>query len=69
MNIDASTDSGYYTEVTDHRITKDSCPAVDVDDSGQPIEQNYNATELDEFGEAKKKYKALYYEDTRIWIV
>ncbi|PVH72161.1 hypothetical protein DL98DRAFT_553311 [Cadophora sp. DSE1049] len=62
-------DSGYCTEETDDRMTEDSCPAVDVDDSGQPVEQNYDATELDEFKEAKRKYKALCYEDIRIWIV
>jgi hypothetical protein len=69
MNMDAGTDSGYCTEGTDDPMSEDSCPAVDVDDSGQPVEQNYDATELDEFGEAKRKYKALCYEDIRIWIV
>jgi len=69
MNMDAGTDSGYGTEETDDPMSEDSCPAVDVDDSGQPVEQNYDATELDEFGEVKRKYKALCYEDIRIWIV
>jgi hypothetical protein len=60
--MDAGTDSGYGTEETDDPISEDSWPAVNVDDSGQLVEQNYGATELDEFWEAKGKYKALYYE-------
>lgn len=66
MNIDASTNSGYGTKETDNPITKDSCPTIDVDDSRQPVVQNYNAPELDKFREAKRKYKALYYENIRI---
>ncbi|KAG9232492.1 FluG domain-containing protein [Amylocarpus encephaloides] len=48
------TDSGYCTEETDD-------PMIE--------EPNYDDTELDEFGEAKRKYKALCYEDIRIWVV
>lgn len=69
MHMDASTDSGYYTEETDNPMSKDNCPATNVGESGQPAEQNCDATELDEFGEARRKYKALCYEDIRIWIV
>lgn len=62
MGIDAG--SGYYTEETDDlMMIEDSCPTVDVDDSGQPVEQNYDAAE------AKGEYKAPCYEDIRIWIV
>lgn len=69
MNIDVSTDSGYCSDGTDDTTSEDNCPAVDVDDSGQPVEQNDDALELNEFGVARRKYKALCYEDIRIWIV
>jgi hypothetical protein len=50
-------------------MSDDNCHVVDVDESGQPVEHNDNAPELDKFGEARRKYKALCYEDIRIWIV
>jgi hypothetical protein len=56
MNMDASTDSGYYIEGTDDSMSKDNCPAADIDNSRQPVEQNGEATELDEFGEPRRKY-------------
>jgi hypothetical protein len=47
-------------------MSKDSCPAVDIDDSGQPVKPNYDTTELDKFGETKRKYNVFCYEDIRI---
>jgi hypothetical protein len=68
MMQNAGTDSGYCTEDAADPMNEDNCPAVGVDDSGQPVEP-INATELDEFGELRRKYKALCYEDIRLWIV
>jgi hypothetical protein len=71
MNMEASNDSGYCSDETDSLMNEDNCPSVDVDidDSRQLIAQNADAPEVDEFGEARRKYKALCYEDVRIWIV
>ena len=52
MNIGVSTDSSYCFDGTDDRTSEDNCLVVDVDDSGQPVEQNDDALELGEFGVA-----------------
>jgi len=51
------------TEDADDRYT------VEVDELGEPVRQACDAAELDEFGEATRKYKALCYEDICLWIV
>ena len=52
INIGVGTDSGYCSDGIDDPISEDNCPAVDIDDSSQPVEQNDDALELDEFGVA-----------------
>jgi hypothetical protein len=58
----AGTNSGYYTKDIDNPINEENCPAIGVNDSGQPVKP-INATELDKFGEIRRKYKALCYEN------
>ena len=62
-----SSDSGYCTE--DAKILTCEDKRDVVNDCGQLPEQPSDATEFDEFGEVRRKYKALCYEDIRIWIV
>ena len=38
---------------------------AEVNGLGEPVQQPYDAAELDEFREAIQKYKALYYKDIR----
>lgn len=66
INMDDSADSGYHTEETDNPISKDNCPVTNANVSKLQIEQNCDATEYDEFREARRKYKALCYKDIRI---
>jgi hypothetical protein len=67
----ADRDSGYSSDRTDVTMTEDTddCFTVELDGAGQPVRQNGDADELDEFGEARRKYKALCYEDICLWIV
>jgi hypothetical protein len=67
----ADRDSGYNSDRTDVTMTEDTddCFTVELDGAGQPVRQNGDADELDEFGEARRKYKALCYEDICLWIV
>jgi hypothetical protein len=51
----ADRDSGYNTDGTDVMMTEDT--------------EKCCTTEVDEFGEAVRKYKALCYEDICLWIV
>lgn len=62
-----TSDSGYCTE--DAKILTREDNRDVVSDSVQLPEQPSDETELDEFGEVRRKYKALCYEDIRIWIV
>jgi hypothetical protein len=67
----ADRDSGYNSDRTDVTMTEDTddCFTVEVDGAGRPVRQSGDADELDEFGEARRKYKALCYEDICLWIV
>ena len=47
----------------------DDCSPVKVNAAGRPVQQNGDANELDEFGDVRRKYKALCYEDICLWIV
>lgn len=67
--MDTSTDSGYCSEETDHHTHEDDSIDTGGDDPRRSTEQDCDAAEVDEFGEARRKYKALCYEDIRIWIV
>ncbi|KAE8440383.1 hypothetical protein EG329_008182 [Mollisiaceae sp. DMI_Dod_QoI] len=71
INEDVCYDSGYGTEERDVTMTEDTddCYTAEVDGLGGPVRQVCDAAELDEFGEAVRKYKALCYEDIRLWIV
>jgi hypothetical protein len=46
-------------------MTKDTddCFTVEADGAGRPVQQSGDADELDEFREARRKYKALCYKD------
>lgn len=67
----ADQDSGYNSDETDTLIREgsDNCSAVGTDGPGEPRPQDCDAADLDEFGEAIRKYKALCYEDICLWIV
>ena len=67
----ADRDSGYNTDVIEVTMTEhtDNCYMTEIDESTEPVRQNCDADELDEFGEAIRKYKALCYEDICFWIV
>jgi hypothetical protein len=67
--MDSGIDSGYCPEEKYGPIDEGNYLTIDIDRSNQPVDQDYDAPELDEFGETKRKYKALYFEDIRIWIV
>jgi len=58
-------DSGYNSDGTDVTMTEDTdkCYTTEVDECGQPLRQNLDPAEPGELEEAKRKYKALYYED------
>jgi len=58
-------DSGYNSNWTNITITKDTNDyfIVEVNGTKWPVRQSGNADELNEFGEARRKYKVLYYED------
>jgi hypothetical protein len=43
------------------------CLLSEVDLAGRPVWQNGDVDELDEFGEARQKYKALCYKDVCFW--
>jgi hypothetical protein len=68
---DAGYDSGYGTEERDATMTEDTddCSTAEVDGFREPVQQACDAAELDEFGEARRKYKALCYENICLWIV
>jgi hypothetical protein len=55
IDENAGYDSGYGPEKTDVTMTEDT--------------EDCDAAELDEFGEAIRKYKTLCYEDICLWIV
>jgi hypothetical protein len=61
----ADHDSGYNSDETDTPMTEsgDDCYAVEADGPGEPGRQDCDDADLDEFGEAIRKYKALCYED------
>ena len=67
----ADRDSGYNTDVIEVTMTEhtDNCYMTEIDESAEPVRQNCDADELDEFREAIRKYKALCYEDICFWIV
>jgi len=67
----ADHDSGYSSAGTDVTTTEgtDDCYTTEVDESGELVRQTCDAAELDEFGEATRKYKALCYEDICLWVV
>ena len=64
-DTDEDADSGYGTGETDVTMIKDADDryAAELDESGEPERQSYDASELDEFREARRTCKALYYED------
>jgi hypothetical protein len=64
-------DSGYNSDETDIIMTEktDTRFATKVNKFVERIEQDCDTADLDEFGEAKRKYKALCYEDICLWIV
>jgi hypothetical protein len=57
----ASRDSGYNSDRTDVTMIEDTdyCYLAEVDRTGRPVRKNYDADELDKFGKAIRKYKAL----------
>jgi hypothetical protein len=63
--------SGYISSGTSVTMTEDTPNhhTAEVDEIGEPVQQNCDAAELDEFGEAIRKYKAPCYEDICLWIV
>lgn len=58
-------DSGCTSDRTDMPMTEDTntCYPTKVNEHGKPVQLNCDAAELDEFSEAKRKYKAVCYED------
>jgi hypothetical protein len=64
-------DSGYNSDGTDVTMTEDTDKryTTELDACGQPLRQNSDDAEPREFEEAKRKYKALCYEDICLWIV
>jgi hypothetical protein len=42
---------------------------VEVNGARRPVRQSGDADELNEFREARRRYKALYYEDICLWII
>jgi hypothetical protein len=70
-NKSGEPDSGYGTDEADVAMSEDTndCYTTEIDDASEPVQQNDEAAELDEFGEVIRKYKALCYEDICLWIV
>jgi hypothetical protein len=66
-----SRDSGYSSDGTDVTITEDTANyyTTEVNETGESVRPKCDAAELDEHGEAIRKYKALCYEDICLWIV
>lgn len=64
-------DSGYSSDGIDITMTEDTddCQPINVDGARRPVRPNCDVDEVDEFGEAIRKYKALCYEDICLWIV
>jgi len=64
-------DSGYSSDGTNVAMTEDTANyyTAKVDEIGEPVWQNCDTAELDEFGVEIRKYKALCYEDICLWIV
>ncbi|KAH9203768.1 hypothetical protein DL95DRAFT_418785 [Leptodontidium sp. 2 PMI_412] len=64
-------DSGYNSDKTDVTMTEDTdkCYTTEFDECGEPLRHNLDAAKPSEFEEAKRKYKALCYEDICLWIV
>ena len=65
----ADPDSGYNTDGVDITMTEGTadCDSAEVEKLGGPSQQACD--DVDEFGEAKREYKALCYEDICLWIV
>jgi hypothetical protein len=51
------------------REASDDCYAAEADMPGEPSPRDSDAADLDVFGEAIRKYKALCYEDICLWVV
>ena len=56
------------TTVT-RQMDSDDCYTAEADMPGKPSRQECDAADLDVFGEAIRKYKALCYEDICLWVV
>jgi hypothetical protein len=71
MEEQRRSDSGYASDESDVTMTEDTdkCYTTKLDESGKPLRQTSNAAERGDFEEAKRKYKALCYEDIYLWIV
>lgn len=69
MNMGTGTNSGYCSEEIDNRRRKDNYIDVHSNTLRRSIDQGYDASEVDRFREATRKYKSLCYKDIRIWIV
>lgn len=71
MDGHGCSDSGYSSDGADVTMTEDTdkCYTTELEGRGPPLRQSSDAAEPGEFEEAKRKYKALCYEDTCIWIV
>jgi hypothetical protein len=71
MDGHGSSDSGYNSDGTDVTMTEDTDKryTTELDECGQPLRQISDPAEPGEFEEAKRKYKALCYEDICLWIV
>jgi hypothetical protein len=46
-----------------------NCDTAEVDEYGEPVQQNCNDAAINDATEAKRTYKALCYEDICLWIV
>lgn len=72
INKNTNHNSSYsITEKTNTTITKDidNYYTTKVNKSGEPVQQIYNTTELDEFEKAIQKYKILCYKNICLQIV
>ncbi|KAH9204046.1 hypothetical protein DL95DRAFT_529410 [Leptodontidium sp. 2 PMI_412] len=71
MDEYSGSDSGYNSDRTDVTMTEDTdkCYTAEIDECGEPLRQNLDAAKPSDFEEAKRKYKALCYEDICLWIV
>lgn len=71
MDEHGYSDSGYNSDETGATMTEDTNKwyTTELDQCGQPLRQNSDDIKPGEFEEAKRKYKALCYEDICLWIV